>query len=67
MNLTRRQFALAAAALPLAIGEARAADAAQLRIATVAPAGSSFHKRLQALGNEWAKGPGGVSMNISTR
>ena len=64
MNLTRRQFALAAAALPLAIAEARAADAAQLRIATVAPAGSSFHKRLQALGNEWAKGPGGVSMNI---
>ncbi len=41
-----------------------AADANQLRIATVAPAGSSFHKRLQSLGAEWARGPGGVAMNI---
>jgi TRAP-type C4-dicarboxylate transport system substrate-binding protein len=64
MKLTRREFAFAAAALPLAMTQAHAADTAQLRIATVAPAGSSFHKRLQALGNEWAKGPGGVSMNI---
>jgi TRAP-type transport system periplasmic protein len=41
-----------------------AADSMQLRIATVAPAGSSFHKRLQALSAEWSKGPGGASMNI---
>lgn len=41
-----------------------AADATQLRIATVAPAASSFHKRLQELGATWSKGPGGVSMNI---
>jgi TRAP-type C4-dicarboxylate transport system substrate-binding protein len=51
---------LAAAVLP----QARAAEAGQLRIATVAPAGSSFHKRLQSLGAEWSRGPGGVSMNI---
>lgn len=44
--------------------QATAAEAGQLRIATVAPAGSSFHKRLQSLGNDWSRGPGGVSMNI---
>jgi TRAP-type C4-dicarboxylate transport system substrate-binding protein len=44
--------------------QAMAAEAGQLRIATVAPAGSSFHKRLQSLGVEWARGPGAVSMNI---
>jgi len=43
---------------------AEAAGQAELRIATVAPAGSSFHKRLQALGSEWSRGAGGVSMNI---
>jgi len=41
-----------------------AADGKELRIATVAPAGSSFHKRLQSLGAEWSRGAGGVSMNI---
>lgn len=41
-----------------------AADRRELRIATVAPAGSAFHKRLQALGAEWARGPGGVTINI---
>lgn len=30
-----------------------------LRVATVAPAGSSFHKSLQALAAEWRKAPGG--------
>lgn len=47
-------------------GDAGAAATAgtELRIATVAPAGSSFHKRLQALGAEWSRGPGGVRMNI---
>jgi TRAP-type C4-dicarboxylate transport system substrate-binding protein len=42
----------------------RAAARTDLRIATVAPAGSSFHKRLQALSAEWARGPGGVGMNL---
>lgn len=35
-----------------------------LRIATVAPAGSSFDKRLQALNAEWSRGPGQVRMNV---
>ena len=42
-----------------------AAARKELRIATVAPAGSAFHKRLQSLGAEWARGPGGgVAINI---
>jgi TRAP-type C4-dicarboxylate transport system substrate-binding protein len=41
-----------------------AADRGELRIATAAPAGSAFHKRLQALGAEWSRGPGGVTINI---
>jgi TRAP-type C4-dicarboxylate transport system substrate-binding protein len=55
-----------AGALPVAAASRAAggAPASQLRIATVAPAGSSFHKRLQALGSEWAKGPGKLGMNI---
>ena len=53
-----------AAALAGAIA-APAADRRELRIATVAPAGSAFHKRLQTLGAEWARGPGsGVAINI---
>jgi TRAP-type transport system periplasmic protein len=52
-------LSLAAAALSPSL-----AAGPQLRIATVAPAGSSFHKRLQALGAEWSRGPGGVAMNI---
>lgn len=43
---------------------AEASDTSELRIATVAPAGSSFDKRLQALSGEWASGPGSVRMNI---
>ncbi len=62
VTLSRREFLCglpaSAAAFTLA-GRATAAAGAQLRIATVAPAGSSFHKRLQSLGAEWAKGPGG--------
>jgi len=53
-----------AAAMLCVVPAASAADRKELRIATVAPSGSSFHKRLQSLGNEWSKGPGGVSMNI---
>lgn len=56
-------LALLAATLGVAPA-ANAADRKELRIATVAPSGSSFHKRLQSLGAEWSKGPGGVTMNI---
>jgi len=39
--------------------------AARLRIATVAPPGTSFHKHLEDLGAQWEKAPGGgVSINI---
>ena len=65
--MMRRAFmvALACAAAHTAAFPAFAADRKQLRIATVAPAGSAFHKRLQALGAEWARGPGGgVTINI---
>lgn len=67
MNIARMGLMLLAGAMSLVtvVGpQARAADAGQLRIATVAPSGSSFHKRLQSLGAEWSRGPGGVSMNI---
>jgi TRAP-type C4-dicarboxylate transport system substrate-binding protein len=65
MSMSRRDFLRAAMAATLARPVfSRAEAGAQLRIATVAPAGSSFHKRLQALGAEWSRGPGGVSMNI---
>lgn len=68
MTKPRWRAAWLALALVLAAGAwaqaASAAGARQLRIATVAPTGSSFHKRLQALGAEWSRGPGGVSMNI---
>ncbi|MGQ0428402.1 MAG: TRAP transporter substrate-binding protein DctP [Gammaproteobacteria bacterium] len=66
MNLTRRNAlrSLLAAALATTLPAARSAVRNELRIATVAPAGSSFHKRLQALSAEWSRGPGGVSMNI---
>ena len=63
-----RRCLAALIALAAALGAATAAPAAdrrELRIATVAPAGSAFHKRLQALGAEWARGPGGgVAINI---
>jgi len=66
MNLTRRKALEAAVAAALAglVPAALAAARNELRIATVAPAGSSFHKRLQALSAEWSRGPGGVTMNI---
>jgi TRAP-type C4-dicarboxylate transport system substrate-binding protein len=64
------RFSLRLAALTLATvacgiaASANAAGGTELRIATVAPAGSSFHKRLQTLSTEWSRGAGGVSMNI---
>ncbi|MDH4258951.1 MAG: TRAP transporter substrate-binding protein DctP [Gammaproteobacteria bacterium] len=60
-----RLAAISLAAVACALGSAApAAAGTELRIATVAPSGSSFHKRLQTLGNEWTRGAGGVSMNI---
>ena len=68
--MTRSRFRAVLGAVALAMvapGVASAAATAEkkeLRIATVAPSGSSFHKRLQSLSAEWSRGPGGVSMNI---
>lgn len=66
MSMTRRnalQAALAAAMTGI-MSPGLAAARNELRIATVAPSGSSFHKRLQSLSSEWSRGPGGVTMNI---
>jgi TRAP-type C4-dicarboxylate transport system substrate-binding protein len=68
MNLRRhagpRLVAILLALLTSGIGaNASAGDGMEIRIATVAPAGSSFVKRLQALGAEWSRGPGGVRIN----
>lgn len=49
------------------LGGAGAASAAgfELKVATVAPAGTSFHKHFEDLGAVWAKAPGGgVKLNI---
>ncbi len=54
---------LVASALTSAPAPARAET--RLRVATVAPAGSSFHKSLQSLGAEWADAPGGgITLDI---
>ncbi|MBX3703950.1 MAG: TRAP transporter substrate-binding protein DctP [Steroidobacteraceae bacterium] len=66
MRITRRNALQAALAAALSgwLPAAGAAPRKELRVATVAPAGSSFHKRLQSLSAEWSRGPGGVTMNI---
>jgi TRAP-type C4-dicarboxylate transport system substrate-binding protein len=49
----------------LVISAQAAAEGAVLRIATVAPAGSSFHKSLQQLGEQWRNAPGGgITLDI---
>ncbi len=71
-KLTRQAFALAGAvsliggAARLMHGEVCAADALPvIRIATVAPKGSSFHASLQAMGQRWKSAPGGgVALDI---
>ena len=45
------------AAVALVAATPASAGDTTLRIATVAPAGSSFHKSLQALAAEWSKAP----------
>lgn len=50
-----------AAALPLQAAE----PAFKLRVATVAPRGSSFHQSLQSMGEQWKSAPGGgVALDI---
>jgi len=59
-----KAIALAALGLVLARPEA-AAQAVKLKIATVAPPGTSFHKHVEDLSAVWAKAPGGgVGLNI---
>jgi len=61
----RRLTAIACIASTLLAATAPSAAETRLRIATVAPAGSSFHKSLQALGAQWASAPGGgVTLDI---
>jgi TRAP-type C4-dicarboxylate transport system substrate-binding protein len=64
INRGRCAGLLSAVLLLFGAAAAHTADRRELRIATVAPAGSAFHKRLQALGTEWSRGPGGVTINI---
>jgi len=61
----RRLTAIAFIASTMLAATLPAAAETRLRIATVAPAGSSFHKSLQALGAQWAGAPGGgVTLDI---
>ena len=59
-------FLAAVVGLVFALGSGSAtAQPVSLRIATVAPPGTSFHKHLEDLGAQWAKAPGGaVKLNI---
>lgn len=62
-----RHFITALALVLIAAVASTPAQAAgvTLRIATVAPAGSSFHKSLQQLAAEWQRAPGGgVALDI---
>lgn len=63
----RHAFAIFVAGLLwLAATNCAAESPGMLRVATIAPRDSSFHKRLEALNAEWTKGPGGVRMDIFT-
>jgi TRAP-type C4-dicarboxylate transport system substrate-binding protein len=62
-----RHFIAALALVLVAViaGTPAQAAAVTLRIATVAPAGSSFHKSLQQLAADWQRAPGGgVALDI---
>ncbi len=49
----------------LLVGPVTFAQAANFKVATVAPPGTSFHKHLEDLSAEWEKAPGGgVKLNI---
>lgn len=63
LMITRNQLTVLFLSFLTAVSDAGAA--ARLKIATVAPPGTSFHKNLEDLGAEWAKAPGGgVEINI---
>lgn len=64
MKIANRIVWIAAVVALAATGLATAA-AVELKVATVAPAGTSFHKSMEDLGALWAKAPGGgVRLNI---
>ena len=59
--ITLCAIALVATALPAAAAPAR------VRLATLAPKGSSFHQAIQAMGEKWRHAPGGgVALTIFT-
>lgn len=61
---TLRSFALFAA-LVLSSGLARADERKPIKLATLAPKGSSFHKALLTMGEAWKKGPeGGIALTV---
>lgn len=63
--LPKRLAIGALAALCLRGAGAASAAEFEFKVATVAPAGTSFHKHFEDLGAEWAKAPGGgVKLNI---
>ena len=63
--LTRILFV--SASCLLATSPARGADTAKIKLATLAPKDSSFHKSLQAMGEKWRQSSGGaVTLTIFT-
>ena len=61
-QLTRRLFACALLAVLTAVPEAlwlQAQTPGRIRLATLAPKGSSYHQILMAMGEKWRQGPGG--------
>jgi TRAP-type C4-dicarboxylate transport system substrate-binding protein len=62
MNLNShpvKKILLLGLALTFALPLLAAGPAHKLRVATVAPRGSSFHQRFQAMGEQWKTAPGG--------
>jgi len=65
MKLMSNRLSHAACLMASLTAIASADAAARLKIATVAPPGTSFHRHLEDLGVEWAKAPGGgVTINV---
>ncbi len=58
-QLTKLVSPVLLAAVILAAHHAAAADPLKVRLATLAPKGSSYTKHLQAMGDLWRKAPGG--------
>src|SRR3954451_15310600 len=69
MQIMNRRFWLGSmlvVSLSLAVTSLQAADKpVKLKLGTLAPAGTSYHKSLQAMGEKWRKASGGVvQLNI---